>query len=351
MEAETEALLGTKIGNYVLTSLLGAGGMGAVYLAEHPTIGRRVAIKLLARHMGALPGFAERFIAEAKAVTRIKHPNVIEIYDFGQLDDGQLYYVMEALEGRELSAVIEANAPMPPAQIYPFVEQICSALGAAHESGVVHRDLKPENIFVLGIEPVNLKILDFGLAKLLESDDQAPVSRTATGIVMGTPLTIAPEQAAGQPDQIGPHTDLYSLGVILFWMLAGQPPFHDSRSAVLLAKHITEAPPPLAKYVPGLPPPIVELVEACLEKMPEDRPASAATISDRFRAGLSEAPCQQTMRPEASSSASAPAAAVGATLLAVTVTRARRMTPGACRRSADTPAPTASKPSTPRLRR
>jgi len=281
-----ETMVGKQVGNYIISELIGSGGMGSVYLARHPQIGRRVAIKLLSEEMSARPGFADRFIAEAKAVTRIEHPNVIDIYDFGQTDDGQLYCVMELLKGRELTEIIQGQAPMTAADVLPYVEQICASLVAAHDSGVVHRDLKPENIFVLDREPMALKILDFGIAKLLEKDSEDMGSRTATGIVMGTPLTIAPEQAAGQPDQIGPHTDLYSLGVIIFWMLAGRPPFRDARTAVLLAQHITATPPSLAELAPATPQTIVELVHACLAKDPKDRPPSASAIADAFRAGL-----------------------------------------------------------------
>ena len=279
-----QELIGQKIGNYVLVKEVGAGGMGAVYLGEHPEIGRKVAIKLLPLHLSLQPGMADRFRAEARAVTRIDHPNVIDIYDFGQTEGGQLYYIMELLRGQELAAVIKAHAPMTPGEVLPYLEQICAALQTAHDAEVVHRDLKPENIFVLDRQPLKVKLLDFGLAKML--DPEAGNHKTATGVVMGTPLTIAPEQAAGQPDAIGPQTDLYSLGVILYWMLAGRPPFHDKTTALLLAKHISEPPPPLAEAVAGLPSVIVSLVERCLEKRPQDRPGSATSIARDFAGAL-----------------------------------------------------------------
>ncbi len=279
-----QELIGQKIGNYVLVKEVGAGGMGAVYLGEHPEIGRKVAIKLLPLHLSLQPGMADRFRAEARAVTRIEHPNVIDIYDFGQTEGGQLYYIMELLRGQELAAVIKARAPMTAGEVLPYLEQICAALQTAHDAEVVHRDLKPENIFVLDRQPLTLKLLDFGLAKML--DPEAGNHKTATGMVMGTPLTIAPEQAAGQPDAICAQTDLYSLGVILYWMLAGRPPFHDKATALLLAKHISEPPPPLAEAVSGLPSVIVSLVERCLEKRPQDRPGSATAIARDFAAAL-----------------------------------------------------------------
>jgi len=189
-----DSRLGQQVGNYVLKKLLGEGGMGAVYLAEHPRIGRQVAIKILSSYIATQPQVAQRFEAEAKLITRIEHPNIIEIFDFGSLEDGSLYYIMEVLKGRELAYVIRQNKKMTPEEAWPYLEQVCAALQAAHELGVIHRDLKPENIFVLDREPLTIKILDFGIAKLLET--AGGVSLTNTGMVMGTPLFIAPEQAA-----------------------------------------------------------------------------------------------------------------------------------------------------------
>jgi len=280
-------LVGRQVGNYVVTDVLGEGGMGAVYLAEHPEIGRQVAIKVLASHLIQNQTAAERFVSEAKAVTRIDHPNIIDIYDFGRLEDGRLYYVMEKLKGRELLAVMREKEKMAAAEVLPYLEQICAALQAAHDKGIVHRDLKPENIFVLDRQPLALKILDFGIAKLLETT-QGGASLTATGMVMGTPLVIAPEQAAGKPDMICPRTDLYSLGVIVYWMLAGRPPFMDDTIALLLGKHILDPPPPLRDLEPSVPPAVARLVEQCLEKEPSRRPATAMTIARAYAAALIE---------------------------------------------------------------
>ncbi len=206
----TNSLVGTQIGNYQIKELIGQGGMGSVYLGEHPRIGRKVAVKVMSSAITQVPQAAERFEAEARLITRIEHPNIIAIFDFGTLDDGSLYYVMEVLKGQELAGVIRDRGKMTAEEIAPYLEQICAALQAAHDQGVVHRDLKPENIFVLDRDPLRIKILDFGIAKLLETEGE--VGLTQTGMVMGTPLFIAPEQAAGEPGRIGPHTDLYSLG-------------------------------------------------------------------------------------------------------------------------------------------
>ena len=278
--------VGLRVGNYVIQRQLGEGGMGVVYLAEHPEIGRQVAIKILAAHLLQYPMAAERFVAEAKAVTRIKHSNIIDIYDFGRLEDGRLYYVMEILEGRELKEVM-AQGRMTPAEVLPYLEQICGALQAAHDHNVIHRDLKPENIFEVSREPVGIKVLDFGIAKLLEPESRGKgKGMTSTGMVMGSPLTMAPEQAAGMPDRIGPHTDLYSLGVVLYWMLAGLPPFSAEASGLLLAKHITERPPPLREVAPDIPPAVAQVVDQCLEKDPADRPKSATELACAFAAAM-----------------------------------------------------------------
>ena len=238
--------------------------MGAVYLAGHPRIGRQVAIKVLNAALAQHPKAQVRFESEAKLLTRIKHPHIIEIYDFGSLEDGSLYYIMEVLDGRELRDVMEQRPKMTARQIMPYLQQICGALQAAHDEGIVHRDLKPENIFVIDEDPVALKILDFGIAKLLESKDGP--NMTATGTVVGTPVVIAPEQAAGQPERIGPHTDIYSLGVILYWMLCGEPPFMDQAPGLLMLKHIKEEPEPLREREPTVPADVAWVVHQCLAK-------------------------------------------------------------------------------------
>lgn len=266
-------------------SLLGSGGMGAVYLAKHPEIGRRVAIKVLPMTLAQQSRIVERFLTEARAVVKIEHRNLIDIYDFGRTDDGQLYYVMEVLRGCELTSVMAQQGTMSPAEILPYLEQICAGLQAAHDGGVVHRDLKPENIFVLEGDKLFIKLLDFGIAKLLEPEERG-ATLTATGMVLGTPVYIAPEQAAGQKDKISARTDIYSLGVILFYMLAGKPPFTADSVPQLLVMHIQEPPPPLQSVVPAVPPGVARVVDQCLNKDPAERPPSAVALLDEFQRAL-----------------------------------------------------------------
>ncbi len=281
-------MIGRRIGNYVLQDKLGAGGMGEVYLAEHPDIGRRVAIKVLAARMTGDRRMAERFFLEARAIANVKHPNIIEIYDFGRTDDDRLYYVMEALEGTDLASLMQKKVLFSPQQVAVYLRQICGALEAAHAAKVIHRDLKPENIFVLssGGEQ-QIKILDFGLVKLLENPEGENL--TETGVILGSPKTISPEQATGMINMIGPRTDLYSLGVILYWMLAGKPPLTGDTPVALMARHITCAPRPLHETNASIPEALAAVIHQCLEKDPEDRPPSAAALRERYDEALDRA--------------------------------------------------------------
>ena len=283
-----DTLIGQPIGNYVLKSVLGVGGMGAVYLAEHPAIGRQVAIKVLAAELSLHARLSERFLSEARALALIENPNVIEIYDFGKLPDGRLFYVMEHLKGLELGKVMNQRGRLTAADVQPYLEQICRGLHATHEKGIIHRDLKPENIFVLDRDPMVIKLLDFGIAKL-QHQGMGGVTLTQTGMVMGTPLYIAPEQASGEVQKIGPQTDLYSLGVIIYWMLSGKPPFFDETPALLLAKHISAEVPPIRSVFPSVPATVAQVVERCLEKAPEDRHATADELARRFAEAVDEA--------------------------------------------------------------
>ncbi|PID38388.1 MAG: hypothetical protein CSA65_03370 [Proteobacteria bacterium] len=280
------SLAGQRFGNYIAYEVLGKGGMGTVYLAEHPDIGRKVAIKVIANTDSE--ELVQRFLEEAKAVNKIGHPNIIDIYDFGRTSSGRLYYVMEYLEGRELSAVMTEKRRMTPAEVLPYLQQLCEAVQAAHDNGIVHRDLKPANIFVLdrhGPATMRVKVLDFGVAKLLDRPPEGGF-RTMPGMMLGTPMFSAPEQAAAELKSICPQTDLYSIGVMVYWMLAGRPPFMADNNAVLMAMHMTDPPPPIRKRAPNVPEPVASLVERCLAKQPADRPASARELSSAFTSAV-----------------------------------------------------------------
>ena len=209
---------------------------------------------------------------------------MIKIFDYGVLSDGTKFHVMELLEGRELQELMEERPPMSPLEAAPFVDQICQGLQAAHDSGVVHRDLKPENIIILREQPLSLKILDFGIAKLLDANEW--VKLTLTGVVLGTPLFIAPEQALGDQTLVGPRTDIYSLGVMLYTMLAGAPPFESEALGLLLAQHIKQPPPPLLDRSRGFPGRWPRWSTAAWRRTPDARFRSARELAEAYRAAL-----------------------------------------------------------------
>ena len=226
MSTTNASLINHTIGNYRVTSLLGEGGMGVVYLAQHPVFGRKVAIKLLHAVLARDPDIVARFFNEARAIHMVAHENIVEILDFGQTADGQPYFIMEFLQGESLTEAI-ARGPMATEQVEAIGVQMCKALGAAHAKGIVHRDLKPHNVqlVIKADGALQVKILDFGVAKILSTPDGASSVKTRTGSLMGTPLYMSPEQCKGA-GVLDHRTDIYSLGVILFEMLSGRPPFN-----------------------------------------------------------------------------------------------------------------------------
>ncbi len=263
---------GTPVGEYVIEKKLGEGGMGAVYGARHPVIGKRAAVKVIKRELSASAEGVDRFVREAQAVNTIGHPNIVDVFGFGRLPDGRSFFVMEWLEGESLRD--RMLRPLSFAQSLEVLESIATALQAAHEAGVVHRDLKPDNVFlarIKGTQAPRVKLLDFGLAKLQGGSSGEPrVDHTRTGVVMGTPLYLSPEQAKGQ--KIDAATDIYSLGAMAYELGAGVVPFNAESAVEIMAKHISEAPLPLHARAPWLPPAFVQLVEQMLAKDPRARP-------------------------------------------------------------------------------
>ena len=298
--------VGSRVGNFVVESLLGEGAMGAVYLAQHDTLRRKVAIKVLLPALAADRGLVERFIDEARVVSGLGHPGVVQVLDFGTLPDGRRYSVMEYLQGEDLEHVLRREGRMEPWRVARLGAQIADALAVAHEAGVVHRDLKPANLFVTrdasGEEQI--KILDFGIAKLLGDGE---VTRTKAGTVMGTPQYLSPEQASGRTDLDG-RSDMYSLGVCLYEMLAGRPPFVSNNTIELLMNHAKDPAPPLLGLAPATPPALAAIVMRCLEKDRAARFTSARELRVSVLAlGVGQLPGQTNV----STAALAPAVARG----------------------------------------
>jgi len=271
-----DVLLGTTIGVYRVARLLGVGGMGRVYKGVHPTIGSRVAIKVLSRECTDRRDLVDRFFAEAKAVNLIRHESIVNVLDLAMLQDGRPYIIMEYLDGAPLASIIEhavqARAPLPLGGLARLAVEVLDALAAAHGKGIVHRDLKPDNIFVT--PSGRPKVLDFGIAKL---SDPGAGSATRTGSLLGTPHYMSPEQAAGRP--VDHRADVYAIGVILFEAATGQKPFLAESLFELLRKHV-EVPPPSPRALrPDLPAEVESVILTALAKAPEQRFASAQAMS------------------------------------------------------------------------
>jgi serine/threonine protein kinase len=279
-------MIGQHFGNYVATAVIGRGGMGTVYLALHPGIGREVAIKVLRPELGADQQLLTRFLNEARAANAIRHPNIIEILDSGTTEAGVSYLVMELLEGEPLVTRMQRLGWLQPPDALEIARQIASALGAAHAKKIVHRDLKPDNLFLIpSPEPTNptrerVKVLDFGIAKL-QPTIRGDSLRTRTGMLMGTPIYMSPEQCLGTRD-VDHRTDIYALGVILFEMLTSRPPFVSEGFGDLVNMHINKPPPVPSSLRPGLPPALDALVARMLAKRPEDRVASMGELEPQL---------------------------------------------------------------------
>lgn len=273
-------LINTKIGNYRVKSELARGGMGIVYEAEHEAIAHRAAIKLLIPDLSQdtrAEEHLQRFRDEAKAVNIINHPDIVRVFDFGQIDQKYPYIMMEYLEGVSLSKRLELEGGiLRLGESVRIVRQIASALAVAHSKGIIHRDLKPGNIMLVknpdGSDE-SVKIVDFGIAKFMDT----PYLRTTVGIVMGTPAYMSPEQAQGRGEVSFP-TDVYALGIILYRLLAGRVPFDGDPSAVM-AMHTLSEPPPLREFAPSTPIEISDLVHRMISKAPDQRP-TMRQISD-----------------------------------------------------------------------
>ncbi len=272
-------LIGAEVdGRYRVMELIGEGGMGKVYLAEHIEIGKRVALKVLHQSYSRMPDLVERFRREARAASKIGHPNIVDVTDSGTTADGSVYFVMEYLEGVELGSVIERQGAIDIARALKISSQICRALQAAHREGIIHRDLKPENIYLItrdGAADV-VKVLDFGIAKTTEAEAARERRLTSPGMAMGTPEYMAPEQAAGRPADA--RTDVYALGAIMYEMVTGLPPYSGDNFMEILTKKATMDPPPPITVRAELPVQVSDLVMASMARNPDDRPQSMEAL-------------------------------------------------------------------------
>jgi serine/threonine-protein kinase len=290
--AEQDRMVGRVLGaRYRVLSRLGEGGMGTVYLCEHAVLGRRYAVKVLRPELAQDAELVARFRNEAVAASRIGGENVVDVLDFGVAEDGASYYVMEALEGRSLAAVIGEDGPLAVPRALALLEQLCRALGAAHARGVVHRDVKPDNVFVVtgadGGE--RAKVIDFGISKVAEEPSARRLTRA--GAIIGTPEYMAPEQAAGEP--VDHRADVYALGVLAYEVLTGTLPIVANTPVATLVAHQTRTPEAPSARRPGIPREVDAVVLAALAKRPEDRPASMEALAAALaaiRRGAAPAP-------------------------------------------------------------
>ncbi|MCA9669290.1 MAG: protein kinase [Myxococcales bacterium] len=277
-DGAADTLLGSQVGNYRIARVLGAGGMGKVYLGTNPAIGSRVAIKVLSSERSGGVDLVERFFNEARAVNLIRHENIVNIVDLARLPDGRPYIVMEFLEGAPLSRVFARSSTstppsLPLSRLARLMIQTLEALAAAHARGIIHRDLKPENIYVT--RGGHAKVLDFGIAKL--SSDLKVSGPTVSGVMLGTPPYMSPEQIKG--GAIDARSDLYAAGVILFEGATGQLPFLAESLYVLCSMHVEQPPPPPRSLRADLPPVLEQVILRALAKAPEHRFADAAAMA------------------------------------------------------------------------
>ncbi|HET9979866.1 MAG TPA: protein kinase [Ktedonobacterales bacterium] len=324
-------LIGQSLGSYRIESRLGAGGMGDVYRAVHTRLNRAAAIKVLHANQAADPTFQARFLREARAAAALSHPNIVEVFDFGE-QDGASYLVMELVPDGSLRTLLRQR---PQGQGWTLglgidlVRQAAEGLGYAHEHGMVHRDIKPDNLLLQRLTPVRageedgvagqylLKISDFGLARLV--DDASEL--TATGMVMGTPTYMSPEQCQGA--DLDGRSDLYSLGVVLYEVATGSPPFRVKSLSEAVFKHISAVPPRPREIQPDLPPALEDVIMRCLEKDPRNRVASGAELAKSLDGILGPADMQTVVTPHYASGGRTPTPSASGGDMAPTVVDSR----------------------------
>ncbi len=271
-------MVGETVGSYRIVAHLGRGGMGEVFLAEHALIGRRAAVKVLRPSLSANPELVARFFNEARAAARLRHPGLVDVFDFGHHASGSAFLVMELLEGEKLSERLR-RGPLPYDLLVAVARQIAAAIGVAHANGIVHRDLKPDNLFLVRDDDlpfgVRVKVVDFGIAKL--AGEAAAGVETGPSVLLGTPVYMSPEQCrgAGGVDQ---RADVYALGCILFQMVTGRPPFVAAAVGDLIAAHLTSTAPRASALAATVEPALEALIARCLAKAPAERPQDMSEV-------------------------------------------------------------------------
>ena len=289
-----DPLLGRVLNDrFRILEVLGSGGMGRVYKAVQAPLDRLVALKVLnpSYGEGRDPGFQKRFFLEASVTAKLRHPATVTVIDYGKTDDGIYYIAMEYLEGQTLAQLLTQVGPLPWQRAFTIIQQVARSLREAHKVGLIHRDLKPANVMVLNQETDHdvVKVLDFGLVKsFLPDKEQNSPELTQAGVILGSPQYMAPEQARNISD---PRSDVYSLGVVLYQMLTGRPPFQAAQSLDVIFKHINEAPPAFSAIWPAhaIPPEAEAVVMKCLAKRPDERFQSMDEVLEALRRAASSA--------------------------------------------------------------
>jgi serine/threonine-protein kinase len=287
VESGGDTLLGSTVaGRFTVIGRVGAGSMGAVYRARQDAVDRDVALKIVRAERAFDPETKARFEREARATSALTSPHTITVFDFGESEDGSWFLAMELLEGETLGDRLRRVGRVPIADAVRIAHEAATSLAEAHDKGIIHRDLKPDNLFLARVPrpagaPIDaVKVLDFGIAKLVRGEEeQVDQLETQAGTVFGTPRYMSPEQAQGT--LLDARTDLYSLGVILYHMLAGRAPFIDDDAVVVMARHIKEEPPTFAEVAPevGVPPALERVVRRALSKRQQDRQQTARSFA------------------------------------------------------------------------
>src|SRR5713226_689550 len=321
----SDPLLGqTLAGKYLVEKLIKRGGMGAVYRGKHVMMDKTVAIKVLRPALAVDDDVVARFSREAKAASRISHPHAVSVTDFGESENGVVFLVMEYLDGRTLKEIIRSEGPLPLKRVVEIIRQVTGALDAAHGQGVVHRDLKSDNIMLSQTNGGDwAKVLDFGIAKIQASASVKDHDITAPNLVVGTPQYMSPEQCS-QTQALDARSDIYSLGVIIYEMLAGRVPFTGESATMIMMKQVQDTPPPILATRPDLPPAVDNVIARALAKHPADR---FQTAGELFAALATAAEGASTAPRAAETVANAPVSPAADDLDEETVVRPRETYP------------------------